>query len=541
MAVVQISRIQVRRGRENTETGIPQLASGEMAWAIDTQQLYIGNGAISEGAPAVGNTRILTGADLIGERNILNIADYVYKKDLTLPPRTVQDRLDERVNFSSFNDTRPSKNKTMADNIQTAIDYLYKSSLDKRAILEFGPGTYEFDTTIRIHSFTHIVGSGCGRTIFKYTGTGTAFQLVNDDTTSSSTPANTGDNQCRFVTLTGFTLIVDNTNTTAMSMNSVKNSKFSDLEIKGNWVNNIQGQNFSNSKAFDMLSTTELITCNDNEFNNIDISKFRVSINAQGDIESNFIQNCKFSTNEVAINFGQGADLTSYGQIYGPRNNTISNSIFKNIQKQGIKIYNGSGNVSSQNKFTLVGDNFGNSFNSAYGVVEFDVPGNLVSNDNSDRHTDLSNDLYPRPYIGEVIAKANYTNPFTNVKLLEYTTTPTNIFRLPIAQTCHLEVEYLYQSTNRSRIRRGKLSILADANNRNDDDTPSIELIDDYDYHGVGSEDDYTIEDTHLIFTASSRTYFGTRYVVEVFYQYNGETLSQGDQAKLTYTYKILS
>jgi hypothetical protein len=541
MAVVQISRIQVRRGRENTETGIPQLASGEMAWAIDTQQLYIGNGAISEGAPAVGNTRILTGADLIGERNILNIADYVYKKDLTLPPRTVQDRLDERVNFSSFNDTRPSKNKTMADNIQTAIDYLYKSSLDKRAILEFGPGTFEFDTTIRIHSFTHIVGSGCGRTIFKYTGTGTAFQLVNDDTTSSSTPANTGDNQCRFVTLTGFTLIVDNTNTTAMSMNSVKNSKFSDLEIKGNWVNNIQGQNFSNSKAFDMLSTTELITCNDNEFNNIDISKFRVSINAQGDIESNFIQNCKFSTNEVAINFGQGADLTSYGQIYGPRNNTISNSIFKNIQKQGIKIYNGSGNVSSQNKFTLVGDNFGNSFNSAYGVVEFDVPGNLVSNDNSDRHTDLSNDLYPRPYIGEVIAKANYTNPFTNVKLLEYTTTPTNIFRLPIAQTCHLEVEYLYQSTNRSRIRRGKLSILADANNRNDDDTPSIELIDDYDYHGVGSEDDYTIEDTHLIFTASSRTYFGTRYVVEVFYQYNGETLSQGDQAKLTYTYKILS
>jgi hypothetical protein len=540
MAVVQISRIQVRRGRENTETGIPQLASGEMAWAIDTQQLYIGNGAISEGAPAVGNTRILTGADLIGERNILNIADYVYKKDLTLPPRTVQDRLDERVNFSSFNDTRPSKNKTMADNIQTAIDYLYKSSLDKRAILEFGPGTFEFDTTIRIHSFTHIVGSGCGRTIFKYTGTGTAFQLVNDDTTSSSTPANTGDNQCRFVTLTGFTLIVDNTNTTAMSMNSVKNSKFSDLEIKGNWVNNIQGQNFSNSKAFDMLSTTELITCNDNEFNNIDISKFRVSINAQGDIESNFIQNCKFSTNEVAINFGQGADLTSYGQIYGPRNNTISNSIFKNIQKQGIKIYNGSGNVSSQNKFTLVGDNFGNSFNSAYGVVEFDVPGNLVSNDNSDRHTDLSNDLYPRPYIGEVIAKANYTNPFTNVKLLEYTTTPTNIFRLPIAQTCHLEVEYLYQSTNRSRIRRGKLSILADANNRNDD-TPSIELIDDYDYHGVGSEDDYTIEDTHLIFTASSRTYFGTRYVVEVFYQYNGETLSQGDQAKLTYTYKILS
>ena len=35
MAVVQISKIQVRRGKKNT-TGMPQLASGELAWAIDT-------------------------------------------------------------------------------------------------------------------------------------------------------------------------------------------------------------------------------------------------------------------------------------------------------------------------------------------------------------------------------------------------------------------------------------------------------------------------------------------------------------------------
>jgi len=60
MAVVQISRIQVRRGRINSGTWLPQLASGEMAWAIDSQELYIGNGAVSEGSPAVGNTKVLT-------------------------------------------------------------------------------------------------------------------------------------------------------------------------------------------------------------------------------------------------------------------------------------------------------------------------------------------------------------------------------------------------------------------------------------------------------------------------------------------------
>jgi len=59
VAVVQISKIQHRRGKE-TITGLPQLASAELGWAVDTQKLYIGNGSVDEGAPAVGNTEILT-------------------------------------------------------------------------------------------------------------------------------------------------------------------------------------------------------------------------------------------------------------------------------------------------------------------------------------------------------------------------------------------------------------------------------------------------------------------------------------------------
>ena len=77
MAVVQISRIQIRRGQKNQGEGIPQLASGELAWAIDSQELYIGNGSVIEGAPAVGNTKILTQSD-----DLFSLADtYSYKKD----------------------------------------------------------------------------------------------------------------------------------------------------------------------------------------------------------------------------------------------------------------------------------------------------------------------------------------------------------------------------------------------------------------------------------------------------------------------------
>ena len=35
MAVVQISSIQVRRGQKNIGSGLPQLASGELGWAVD--------------------------------------------------------------------------------------------------------------------------------------------------------------------------------------------------------------------------------------------------------------------------------------------------------------------------------------------------------------------------------------------------------------------------------------------------------------------------------------------------------------------------
>jgi Major tropism determinant N-terminal domain len=61
MAIVQISQIKNRRGLSED---LPQLASAELGWSIDTQELYIGNGTVEEGAPEVGNTRLLTENDL---------------------------------------------------------------------------------------------------------------------------------------------------------------------------------------------------------------------------------------------------------------------------------------------------------------------------------------------------------------------------------------------------------------------------------------------------------------------------------------------
>jgi len=106
MAVIQISQIQVRSGLQED---LPQLATGEFGWSVDTQRLFIGKGTLAEGAPTVGVTEILTeySIGLINvsvvalEANVANLAANVtliqsefanitgvYTETITLPDNT---------------------------------------------------------------------------------------------------------------------------------------------------------------------------------------------------------------------------------------------------------------------------------------------------------------------------------------------------------------------------------------------------------------------------------------------------------------------
>ena len=586
MAVVQISRIQIRRGKKeggpNADwDGIRQgvsLASGEMAWCLDSQQLYIGGGLTNEGAPPreingvvypkAGNIEILT------ERsNLLDAAIYRYKNYGDLLSRPLQNRLDERVNAESFGvvpvgstprfvrqpaniDTPLYRTKA----IQSAINKLYLNSLQglvgepsMRAILEFGPGVYEFNSPIYIHSFTHIVGAGPGRTIFKYTGIGSAFRLTNDDTyvDDSAVPTSTYENQCRSVILKNFSIELTSNNANALLLESVRDSEFNNIKLSSSW--NGIGQNDEHSIAIELLATTEQITCKNNTFDHVTITNFKIGIDSKYDIINNLFKNCVFGDKEsgpnieTAISFGKDINNSILGRQHGPKNNIITNCTFYRIGKSGIKIFNGTGNISSQNKFLLASNQFGNNDQAKYGNIEFDVPNNISDKDYSDRHqlSAPASVSYSTPYIGEVVGKLNYTNSFTNVITLAYSIIPIKLFRLPVSSPCHLEVEYLYQSSIQRRVRRGKLSIVVDTTNLDNSGNPKIEMIDDYDYFGTGMDQQFTNEDLHLIFLATTRKYtvsLVNSYTMELRYKYDGEnTQSLGDQAKLTYTYKILS
>ena len=67
MSIVQISRIQHRSGLYEN---LPQLSKAELGYSVDTRQLFIGNGLITDGAPETGNTEILTEYS-----DILNLAN----------------------------------------------------------------------------------------------------------------------------------------------------------------------------------------------------------------------------------------------------------------------------------------------------------------------------------------------------------------------------------------------------------------------------------------------------------------------------------
>ena len=264
MAVVQISKIQVRRGQKNIGTGLPQLASGEIGWAIDTRELYIGNGAVSEGAPAVGNTKVLTQYD-----DLFSLADtYTYNSDdaYTITgvdssnaiKRTLQQRLDDRVSVRSFGATGDgTTNDTAA--LQRAIDQLYlnsatKGSVESRVKLYVEAGTYLINDTLYLPPHATIIGAGSDKTVIKISVNKPALITVNSTSTPgtpSSDSSSSSNNMATNITMQGLT--VQSTHSGAAGANNIssdadpdtahclilqscKDSTFEDIKFLGTWT-----------------------------------------------------------------------------------------------------------------------------------------------------------------------------------------------------------------------------------------------------------------------------------------------------------------
>lgn len=187
MAVIQISKIQVRRGLQEN---LPQLSSGEMGWSVDEQRLWIGNGSLTEGAPAIGNTEILT-----SNSDVLNaIESYTFKgqesgyTSMTGPTKTaavtrsLQNKFDEQISLRDFVTAADTASGDYTVAIQRALDQVFPAShitnSKVRRALHIPAGTWNISANILIPPYATIVGDGINSTIINKTaGTDTVIRF----------------------------------------------------------------------------------------------------------------------------------------------------------------------------------------------------------------------------------------------------------------------------------------------------------------------------------------------------------------------------
>jgi len=549
MAVVQISRIQIRRGQKYS-TGIPQLASGELAWAIDSQELFIGNGAVSEGAPAVGNTKILTDKDslldLVGQYQYAKNVSYIQTgPDINSPvERTVQVVLDERVSLADFisQSELDLNGGDYSPALQRALDQLFLNPAtigltDSKVDLLIGPGTYKLNSTIYIPSHAKITGAGPEKTVFDFTGsTGTVFRFINESSTTSSRSSigsTTYNNQPKYCALKGFTINTNEPDVQGMQLDAVRDSTFEDIRFTGGYGDSTVS---ANSIGIGMYSLAGFdygngVTTQRNQFTNIQFSGFAYGVYAKQDISNNTFSECHFNNCQYAVDFGTGADLFSNGQKYGPRFNNIENSYFNVIDRNAIRISNGYGNKSINNNFNNVGNNgSGNtSGGNLYSVLNFAVNGNTSQGDHFDRRLDLSNPdnptKYGYAYKPEIEGKVStdYKETFS-VAIGTSTPQSADAIRIPYTTNSGIKIDYTWASTVYTQMKRGTMTIAIDQTHG------TVQLVDDFEF--IGTLLPAAMEDKKLRFTA---TLSGGCVLIKY------TNTNAVDSGTLTYSYSFIS
>lgn len=484
MAVVSISRIQVRRGRKNEGSGLPQLASGEFAWAVDSRELYIGNGSVAEGAPFVGNTQILTEND-----NILEFASaYEYKAtdskietgpDVNNPvQRSIQERLDEQVTIKSFGAFGNGIDQTVE--LQRAIDNLFNNPggiADKqlRMVLNINAGTYLITDTIELPANCYLQGAGKERTVIVKNTPGPVFKTVQND--GQVLPNN--------IRIENLGLELDGAG--GFYLEDCTGSTFRDIDIKGTWE--LGDSSDVDLYGFTFDSTADVIEYN--EFSDISITGQSYGFYSDFDAQNNIIKNINFDTCYVGISFAENITIGATGQQVGPSNNEIIDSIFSNIANSAVIINEGNDNLLVSNKFYSTGyqivSGVADKRDPIASVIKFglNTVGNTSTNNWFERTAEYTvGQAYTSlvPYIPEVTGPAIYTNHFQNKINLGQVTQPTTLIKLPADVNSNLQISYLYNSILVDAVRHGTLSITVEPGNNRRAISDEFEFVGDTNY-----------------------------------------------------------
>ncbi len=388
MAVVQISKIQVRRGQALSGIGIPQLSSAEFAWAIDTQELFIGNGSITEGAPYVGNTKVLTEHD-----NILDlIAGYRFGNDLSVVnsiERSLQNKLDEYVSILDFGAV-PDGSTDCLEAFTNAFNNLFQQTgrTELKKTLIIPNGTYVFSGNLKIPSTASIRGETKDNVILDIGSNNVLFisetgTEISDPFTNSDRPTNINISNLTIQHTTG-----------QIVLSGVANSIFDSVKFLGDyeigdtigelettpasvsWENSLAGTSVTNVmfRGCEFESTPIAIRSNQITIDSSQPPLYDTFVNFDG---------CKFTFCDTAIVINGVAPAD--GKYQGNKWKII-NSTFEEIYNRAFVSDQGRGTLIIRSNFIKCGNN--NIANTpATSIVYFGEKfGNAVLDCFSDRH-----------------------------------------------------------------------------------------------------------------------------------------------------------
>ena len=338
MPIVQISRIQHRRGNR---TDLPQLAAGELGWVIDEQKLFIGNGTVSDGAPAVGNTEIVTS----GSSAFTTALNHTYKGYLgdstpvtTSQQRTVAQRLDEYVSVKDFG-AKGDDSTADITAIQNAIDEVYrdtdKDDTRSRRVLFFPAGTYRINAALKVPPYAHLVGEGPDKTIIKNSGNNAVMVTMDDEGNVGADIGNSGATTPTQVQVSSMTL----RNTVAyggVSLDRATNVYFNNVKFQGSYASG--GSDVSTSKGVTVNHSSATYSTSNVTFNQCQFIKFARLVDISYNATNVRFQACDFSTAYYGALIGAEMDGSTAGLNDGPRDMQFTSSSWSTIGQQAILV-----------------------------------------------------------------------------------------------------------------------------------------------------------------------------------------------------------
>ena len=450
MAVVQISKIQVRRGRKSLTGDVPQLSSGEIAWAIDSQELYIGNGSIAEGAPYVGNTKILTEHD-----NLLDL-DNSYKFENNNPTivysieRSLQSKLDESVSIIDYGAV-PDGSTDCTDAFHRAFEDLFLNSDDKFKKPLFLPnGRYLISQSLVIPTDAFIVGENFQETVIDLNSNNIELRSSEGDLlgnfSSSNRPQNIRMSELTFECTTG------NINLTAL-----KDSLFEQVKFVGDY--NLSDSQPALSERSAMISWTnnELgLRVDQITFKNcvFEFSGLAVRCDQTTAFETEIIfENSVFSNCETGVYINGISEQNTFWKF--------NDCEFREIYSYAFLSTFGRGTIFHRSRFINCGNGTNNASNPISSIISFGESfNNTVYDSYFDRHQNanisLSNSIVAIP---EVSNSSVFQSLEKNYASISKSNSPVTLAVFP-ASNRFITIDYSLTLGSWSRV--GKIYISID-------------------------------------------------------------------------------